>query len=407
MDKYDEMDEWLEEDEYFAKIVAESFSKSEEEVVEIKPMYDVKGNKIELVHDFELGDIVLGGFKSIVKKHGMKQYVDNYQSGSKSKNIKIQMGVLDYLIDEGRFQEFIDALPEAESLTIELEEVKPTQDATKLIKLERMLRDKNISMYIVRGLDSNTLYRLDDVLFAGKQLDDWANEINSATVDGKSLSPLEKFIYAYMIVQNRVGKECEFNAKLSRDPIAILNNDYCVCVGYASLLNELCSRIGIQCTDKSVGVPGWHAINCSIIKDDKYGVNGLYYSDPTRDRKDLGNTLFACLLPSVEDVFDLYFKNRDKCTELDDMGLGEKELFPNEESLKQAQQDTKKIDYTIMSNALTAVFKSKGKTRKDADKYLHSSFDKVRENQDSYKGHWMYDLLKAMGKIPEQNINRS
>ena len=366
-------------------------------------MYDVKGSKIELVHDFKLDDNGLKSYNMLIKRHGLKYFVDNWQEGSESKNIKIGSRMVDYLIEEGYLQEFIEALPKAESVTIELEEVKPAQDLAQFIKVEKLLKDKNISMYIAGENESTSiLYRVEDISNAAKQLDDWANEINSAIVDTKPLSPLEKFIYAYMIAKDREGKECEFNDFLSRNIVAVLNNDYCVCYGYVSLLNELCSKIGIQCTHKHVSVPGPHDINCVIIKDDKYDIDGLYYSDPTKDRKDLGNTLFSCLLPSVEDVFDLYFKNRDKCGEWHNE---EKELFPNEESLKRAQENTKKIGYQNILDALFAVFKSKYQDKQDAVKatnqYLNSSVKNVLTYLDRYKGNWVHDAAKAKGFIQD------
>ena len=369
-------------------------------------MYDVKGNKIELVHDVDWSDEYGGlrAFKSTFMTGGVEGLIKGWRAEG-SKNIKIGSGIVDYLIEEDKFQEFIDALPNLKSVAVGVEDVEHILDLAQFIKVEKVLKDKNISMYIMNENDPyKTMYRLEDISNAYKQLDDWANEINSATVDGKSLSSLEKFIYAYMIAKDRVAKDCKFNPCLCRNVVAVLNNNYCVCDGYASLLKELCSRIGIPCIVKSVFVREPHSINCAIIKDDKYDIDGLYYSDPTKDSKDLGNTLFSCILPSVEDVCDLYFNDRDRGRE---WGDEEKKLFPNEESLKRAQEKTKKIDYQIMRDALIAVFISKGKTIEDAAEYLKSSVHKVQARPDLYKGYWVHDIAKAKGIIQEQNINRS
>ena len=399
MGNYGWMDEWLEEDD-FAKIVAEAFSRSEEEVVEIKPMYDVKGNKIDLVHDLDYSDKrKVDEFKQRVKLGLRIPKIEDAHE-----NIKVSPELIEYLLEVDKFQEFIDALPDVKSITFIVKKVEPTQDWAKFIEVERLLKEKNVEMYITNGAGitppHDILYRLDEVLSAAKQLEDWVNEINTAKVDEKPLSPLEKFIYAYMIAKDRIyNKECDkFNRWLSRDVVAILNNDYCVCAGFALLLNELCAGVGIPCINKGVRVPGDHEINCVLIKDDKYDIDGLYYADPTKDSKKQGNTLFSCLLPNVEDVFDLWSREYGVCREV---YFEEKELFPDEESLKRAQKNTKKIGYQNMFDALFAVFISKGKTKRDAAEYLKPSVHKVQAYPDRYKGNWVHDAAKANGLIQD------
>lgn len=321
------------------------------------------------------------------------------------KNINVSIDLLEYLLESGKFQELIEIAPNAD-IIVELNKMlEPTQEVNTIAMADQLLKEHNRKLYIGEYYKSlNILYELNDVLFANKQLDDWANEINSATVGGKNLSVLEKFIYAYMIVKDRYyKKEDDIRYKwLSRNIVSVLNTDYCVCVGFAGLLKELCSRIGIKCCDKSVKVGEYHAINAVIIDDAKYGIeNALYYSDPTHDCLSVGDTFLHSLLPNIEEVYDSYFDiENEKCKELD---KNEKNLFSDEKTFKQAQSNAKKISHTTMIKAITAVFESKGLTTKDASNYLKPTIDLVLHNQELYKKTWVYDLFVAHNKIKEQN----
>lgn len=156
----------------------------------------------------------------------------------------------------------------------------------------------------------------------------------------KDMSPLEKYIYAYDIVKHfkkyNTPKKDNKNAKnlsneeytkikgSSRDLYLILDNDYIVCVGFTNFLSDLLMKLGISCIDLSVDVDlspakarkqlnipdekwkqlspeekykivneqeiyipkdkfGKHARLLVHIKDEKYGIDGIYCSDPTWD----------------------------------------------------------------------------------------------------------------------------
>ena len=324
------------------------------------------------------------------------------------KNVIIHFDLLNYLVEFKRLKDFLMIAPKA-NITVELENVKTTQDVKNLLIVNEELKKVNNNLFIVSkyetSRDYEILYEVDDIVFANKQLDDWANEINSAVVDGKHLSPLEKFVYAYMIVTNREYKEND-NRNLSRNIVAVLNGDYCVCAGFASLLEELCSRIGIKCVHKSIGVGEWHAINAVIIDDEKYGIeNSLYYSDPTYDCKTQGNTMFNTLLPSMKDLFSAYHDvEKEKCKEF---SFDEKKLFDDEISYTQACNNAKKIQYNTMVKVLLNIFESKGLTSQDCAKYLNSTFDKVKAHSSVYKDTWAYDFLRAKNVIKSGANNNS
>ena len=156
----------------------------------------------------------------------------------------------------------------------------------------------------------------------------------------KNLSPLEKMVYAYDITkkfkkyklpkkENRNIVNMSYDEKLkirslSRDLYKILDNDYIVCVGFANLLHDLLSKLGIDSISQSVDIDlarhksikqlrdnnkNWKELSPQEkhklishqvsyipkdsyeghrrlmvrIKDEKYGIDGLYISDPTWD----------------------------------------------------------------------------------------------------------------------------
>ena len=120
------------------------------------------------------------------------------------------------------------------------------------------------------------------------------------------LSPYEKFLYAYSITKHfKKYKEVDENDDKinSRNLYKILDNEYIVCAGYAILLQDLLNKLGIKTIDYGVIVDvGFDKVNVLQEKvdeaksskaghariiinlvDSKYGINGIYQSDPTWD----------------------------------------------------------------------------------------------------------------------------
>lgn len=162
----------------------------------------------------------------------------------------------------------------------------------KIYQLNNIARKNNKKLYFI---DSHINNSLREVICANRKLKLWAKTINEAKLDGKPLSPLEKFYYAFSLVTKYNYKDSE-NKSLARNLINILNTDgeFIVCFGYEQLLKELCKKIGIECrtnmvyagdiekeANELVKEYGNHVDCCVIIKDDKYKINGIYYSFPT------------------------------------------------------------------------------------------------------------------------------
>lgn len=105
-------------------------------------------------------------------------------------------------------------------------------------------------------------------------------------VSSHRLSPLEKMLYAYDIVRDRVyklesGDESPYK---SRDLTQVIVGDRIVCAGFSKILGAVLTGLGIrnmvQLLRNNVEGNG-HARNVCYIRDDKYGVEGIYYMDAT------------------------------------------------------------------------------------------------------------------------------
>lgn len=131
-------------------------------------------------------------------------------------------------------------------------------------------------------------YTLDQAIVASRKLNYNADFINNFKIKNVPLSPLEKLAVAYKIVSNNVYTDDPDSNQNPRNIISTLSGDKIVCAGFASELNALCKRIGIPCTYRITtfgekGKMGNHAVCTVNIKDEKYGVEGIYILDPTGD----------------------------------------------------------------------------------------------------------------------------
>lgn len=141
-----------------------------------------------------------------------------------------------------------------------------------------------------------------------------------------NLSPYEKFLYAYDIVKHfKKYQENKEDKSMSRGLYKVINNnDYMVCVGYATLLKDLLTKLGINSVKYSVSVDtGFDNVNImkSVIdedvktnmahharllvnlKDEKYGIDGIYISDPTWDNI-LDKDIYTHALMTFNEVLD-------------------------------------------------------------------------------------------------------
>lgn len=110
-------------------------------------------------------------------------------------------------------------------------------------------------------------------------------------INENNLSPTEKVMYAYDILKTFKYKKSEKSYD-SRDPHKIMLTGNIVCVGYASLFDEIINGLDDNISSILVGVDAYekedgnyysHARNLIRIDDDKYNIHGIFVLDPTWD----------------------------------------------------------------------------------------------------------------------------
>ena len=156
------------------------------------------------------------------------------------------------------------------------------------------LLDKDIT--IIVGI--NEEYSLKDYITYEKRLIEMVRP-------ALNMSPFEKYLFAYNIVKKyKKYKENEENKDQSRHLYEVLDGDYMVCVGYATLLRDLLNKLGIDSKHYSASVEigldkvandalvlpddvltqdAGHARLEVHLVDPKYGIDGIYLADPTWD----------------------------------------------------------------------------------------------------------------------------
>lgn len=177
-----------------------------------------------------------------------------------------------------------------------------------LKKLKPYLDEFSISF---KAYNDPNQYTYEEMYNATKILENWEDEIRQG-----DFSPLEIAIYAYDLIRDKEYKLENENMDWtqSRKIVPILNSDYIVCAGYVELYRELLSRFDIPVMDytllrKDDDRKG-HSIAQVYIKDPKYNIDGVFYCDPTANRKKKDNTFLY--------VYHDFLKPRDKFLESKD-----------------------------------------------------------------------------------------
>ncbi len=258
----------------------------------------------------------------------------------------------------------------------------------------------------------NTYYKIDQVLEATKKLNNWVNEIRNARVDGRELTPYEKFLYAYEIVTQfdyaleRKGD----NSSLSRHMIHILTGDKIVCAGYSILLQHILNRLDIPCSYlEMVNTKGGggHVVCLVYLNDAKYDINGLFVSEPTwgRDKGDKSGREYYYSFLSISQAREMY---KDNNLDLSDEQLykSKKRLFASikgKEELKLRKKQLEERKANFLKNFQGYVVDDK-KFYKRMTKEIKSSIKKLKLKQNEvtkhYRAHRAYhkmeDLIKAL-----------
>lgn len=145
--------------------------------------------------------------------------------------------------------------------------------------------------------ENNDLWTIDNIIFANNRIDNAVETINSLRVpdeDNRPLNNLEKLMMAYEICRSLSYNENKDDNMHARTITAILNDGRdIVCVGYASLFQELCTRLNIKCykhycsvaDNNNEGQQGKHVNNIIVVNEK------VFYNDVCWDSVKKGDVL--------------------------------------------------------------------------------------------------------------------
>ena len=149
-----------------------------------------------------------------------------------------------------------------------------------LKRSNKLLKENNISVEMFDAFMYES-FEMDKVIEANEILYKTVNNIKNQTIDGEKLSPYEQFLRAYIAVSKmeyqKEDIETERQSK-SRHLINAMTGDKKVCVSFAARLTFICNKLGIPCINQIVT---GHQVCLVYMQDEKYGINGMYISDPT------------------------------------------------------------------------------------------------------------------------------
>lgn len=186
-----------------------------------------------------------------------------------------------------------------------------------LDRIKKMFKGKTDNLYFNLVGNDNNIISFDDCYETYKKIEEIANHINNL-----DLSPMEKIMYAYDIVRERIYKEVKDgdDKNKSRTISSVILGDEIVCVGYTRILEYIFNIFGIENEEvkleSELEDKNGHMINLVHIKDDKYDIDGYYYLDATADSKKSENDrryfyTYTYFAKTKKEIDKLYKKNTD------------------------------------------------------------------------------------------------
>ena len=210
--------------------------------------------------------------------------INNLYKLSTNENILSQ---IEYIkIDEEYVIEYLKRNPSLNNKKIIITGVK---EFTKE-EVEAMKKYEKYNNIFIASSANEEYISVRDFIKTYEKIKDMADKINKY-----NMSPLEKVMYAYDLVRNRVYKaeNKNNNYTISRDLTSVLLTDNIVCLGFANIFKALLKEIGISSDIDTISYSNklkGHARNVAYINDSKYNVNGVYYFDTTWDSKKEDNS---------------------------------------------------------------------------------------------------------------------
>lgn len=340
---------------------------------------------------------------------------------------------------ENNYEDFLQIISVLNHKKIRYKIKTPAIDAPFLKKIKEILGENVLVSPQRNAVWGNiNYYSIDELLEIDSKIDVLAKSL--ADHDGKTLSPLEKFIAAYIIVTNfaiyKVEKDDPSKSRSLYEIMRTGNDNAIVCVGYVNLLNELLTRNGMGefIIDHSVRAKGEsdydlkdsnHARAIYYLKDEKYHKEGVYMTDPTWDsikkgeipgRKKVDHMLLTYdeALKDKESfprgIDDLYLTDNDLEKMSKELGINVPPLFHNP------------IDEDTIINCLCAINRFVSKNSYDvsdskdvlANGYTYDEYNRVVLQLERYDKFIFTDKMVQMPfnelksyLIDEYNINDS
>ncbi|MBQ8425677.1 MAG: hypothetical protein IJX17_06610 [Clostridia bacterium] len=288
------------------------------------------------------------------------------------------------------------------------------EEFAKIAEIKQKLDGKGKLMFS----ENFSYYNFDNVCTANSKINTWADEINNLRINGRELTPLEKYFVAYSYVTRFDYSESSADLYNSRNLIKVLNGDKIVCVGYAQMLSSLCDRLGIECKVQTIGFdkPELNHMNCQVtIKDSKYGVNGTFYADPCFDSNSRGKTSFSHALISYSDIPKIFVSHWIKFNDEETYNPSNN-VSTSGETIEEIKKGLNEFLYSQKEHFSTYIDKCiKDRknhliTRPASKKEMHDIIDKIIEDyliKVSYgkmKSHFNAYESKIMDKIAREDL---
>lgn len=280
--------------------------------------FGVSDRIINLIFDYVFNDLDLDVLKDELAKERLPlfSFIINVATGYKKKYMSlldvstIHIGCnIDNMKDILGIVHRLDKEVVIDAHTIA---IKDFYDILSLI--DRDCFDDKIRVYYLKENSSISISKLYDI----------ACIINDVISDilKYNLSPLEKVMYVYDIVKYRIYKKDDCDFRNSKDLDKVIDGSYIACGGYTNLFNAILNSLGIGSLPL-ISHEVKHQRSITYIKDDKYGVDGIYVFDPTWDsRKKASDTSYIdnynyFMLPLDKASYSAY----DETSEIFDLGV--------------------------------------------------------------------------------------
>lgn len=215
----------------------------------------------------------------------------------KSNNLKfvITLNDEDFLEDENSYKSILNILKqnniEPHNIVVAIKPTKRNyeqEEWSKIVEISNKLTDKGIQFGFE---DQDKIFNIQQIQNANDKIITTSNGINKL-----KLSPYEKLLMSYFTVTSRkyVSEDkLKDHPADSRSIYGVLNSKKIVCVGFSEWLKNILLELDdanikvfsneVSCSRDNKTINGYHENLIIYIKDEKYGIDGYYYLDPTWD----------------------------------------------------------------------------------------------------------------------------